>query len=72
MQAMVAMATFAGSLVDAPIAIFDPINIAIAGFHGTAVADQSNAVQFDQSAFQFAGIGGSGGNGNAAIGGDRR
>jgi hypothetical protein len=60
---------FAGALVDAPVAIFDPINIAIAGFHGTAVADQSNAVQFDQSAFQVAGIGGNGGNGNAAIGG---
>jgi hypothetical protein len=61
---------FSGALVDAPVAIFDPINIAVAGFHGTADAHQSNAVQFQQSAFQLAGAGGSGGNGNAAVGGD--
>jgi hypothetical protein len=60
---------FSGALVDAPIAIFDPINIAIAGSHGTADAHQSNAVQFQQGAFQLAGAGGNGGNGNAAIAG---
>jgi hypothetical protein len=52
------------------VAIFNPVNIAVAGYHGTADAHQSNAVQFHQSAFQFAGSGGSGGNGNTAIGGD--
>jgi hypothetical protein len=61
---------FSGALVDAPVAIFDPINIAIAGFHGTAEAHQSNVVQFEQGALQLAGIGGTGGSGNAAIGGD--
>jgi len=61
---------FTGSLVDAPVAIFNPVNIAIAGSHATADAQQSNAVQVDQSAFQLAGVGGSGGNGNAAVGGD--
>jgi hypothetical protein len=60
---------FSGALVDAPVAIFDPINIAIAGSHSTADAHQSNAVQFQQGAFQLAGAGGNGGNGNAAIGG---
>ena len=62
--------SFAGSLVHAPVAIFDPVNIAIAGFHGTADAQQSNAAQFDQSASQLAGVGGSGGNGNLAAGGE--
>jgi hypothetical protein len=61
---------FSGAIVDAPVAVFDPVNIAIAGFNGTAEAHQSNAVQFEQGAFQFAGIGGGGGSGNAAIGGD--
>jgi hypothetical protein len=60
---------FSGALVDAPVAVFDPVNIAVAGIHSTADAHQSNAVQFQQSAFQFAGGGGNGGNGNAAIGG---
>src|SRR5712664_690464 len=60
---------FSGALVHAPVAVFDPINIAVAGFHGTADAHQSNTVQFFQSAFQAAGGGGHGGDGNAAIGG---
>jgi hypothetical protein len=61
---------FYGSLVHASFALYDPINIAVAGYNSTAHADQSNNVQFDQSAFQMAGVGGSGGSGNAAIGGD--
>lgn len=60
---------FSGTLVHAAVAIFDPINIAIAGFDGTADAQQSNTVQFNQGATQIAGAGGSGGSGNAAIGG---
>jgi hypothetical protein len=61
---------FFGSMVHASIAVYDPINIAVAGYDSTAHADQSNNVVFDQHAIQMAGIGGSGGSGNAAIGGD--
>ncbi|WP_245283893.1 hypothetical protein [Bradyrhizobium sp. Cp5.3] len=61
---------FAGSLIDVSVAIYAPINIAIAGPHATAVADQVNNVHIDQSAVQIAGIGGDGGNGNLALGGD--
>ncbi|WP_245315340.1 hypothetical protein [Bradyrhizobium neotropicale] len=61
---------FAGSLVDVSVAIYTPINIAIAGPHSTAVADQVNNVHIDQSAVQIAGVGGDGGHGNLALGGD--
>jgi hypothetical protein len=61
---------FYGSLVHTSIALYDPINIAVAGSNSSAHADQSNNVTFDQSAVQIAGVGGTGGNGNAAIGGD--
>jgi hypothetical protein len=61
---------FSGSLVDVSIAIYAPINIAVAGPHSTAVADQVNDVHIDQSAVQIAGIGGHGGDGNLALGGD--
>jgi hypothetical protein len=61
---------FSGTLVHAPVALYDPINIAVSGSHATAVAHQSNAVEFQQSATQVAGIGGHGGNGNHAKGGD--
>ncbi|UPK40936.1 hypothetical protein IVB18_49330 (plasmid) [Bradyrhizobium sp. 186] len=61
---------FAGSLIDVSVAIYAPINIAIAGPHSTAVADQVNNVHIDQSAVQIAGVGGDGGNGNLALGGD--
>lgn len=61
---------FAGSLVDVSVAIYAPINIAIAGPHSTAVADQVNNVHIDQSAVQIAGLGGDGGHGNLALGGD--
>ena len=61
---------FSGSMVHTAIAIYDPINIAVAGYDSTSHADQSNNVVFDQSAVQMAGIGGNGGNGNAAIGGE--
>jgi hypothetical protein len=60
---------FFGALVHAPVAIYDPINIAIAGSHGTADAHQSNTIQLHQGASQIAGVGGNGGNGNAATGG---
>jgi hypothetical protein len=61
---------FAGSLIDVSIAIYAQINIAIAGPHSTAEADQINNVHIDQSAVQIAGVGGDGGNGNVALGGD--
>lgn len=61
---------FSGSLVDVSIAIYAPINIAVAGPHSTAAADQINNVQLDQSAIQIAGHGGDGGHGNVALGGD--
>jgi hypothetical protein len=61
---------FSGSMVHTAIAVYDPINIAVAGYDSTSHADQSNNVVFDQSAVQMAGIGGNGGNGNTAIGGD--
>jgi hypothetical protein len=60
---------FFGALIDAPVVIYDPINIAVAGSHGTAVADQSNTVEFLQDAIQIAGVGGNGGSGNTAISG---
>jgi hypothetical protein len=61
---------FMGAMVHAPVSVFDPVNIAVAGFGGTANAHQSNATQFHQGAMQIAGMGGGGGAGNAAIGGD--
>jgi hypothetical protein len=61
---------FSGMLLDAPIVIYHPINIALAGFGGTAQASQSNTVEIDQSAIQIAGVGGNGGSGNVAVGGD--
>ncbi|WP_247305192.1 MULTISPECIES: hypothetical protein [unclassified Bradyrhizobium] len=61
---------FAGSLIDVSVAIYAPINIAIAGPHSTAIADQVNNVHVDQSAIQIAGLGGDGGHGNLALGGD--
>ncbi|MEH2557391.1 hypothetical protein V1286_004920 [Bradyrhizobium algeriense] len=61
---------FSGSMVDIDVAIYAPINIAVAGYNSTADAHQSNNVVFDQSAIQISGIGGDGGHGNAALGGD--
>src|SRR6266404_974613 len=61
---------FHGGIVHASFALYDPINIAVAGYNSSAHADQTNNVIFDQSAFQMAGVGGNGGNGNAAVGGD--
>ena len=61
---------FAGSLVDIDVIIYAPVNIAVAGYNSTAEAYQNNDVQFDQSTIQMAGIGGDGGHGNAAFGGD--
>jgi len=62
--------TFFGAMVHAPVVVYAPINIAVAGYNSSAHADQTNNVVFDQSAFQMAGVGGDGGNGNAAIGGN--
>jgi hypothetical protein len=61
---------FYGSIVHTAFALYDPINIAVAGYNSNAHADQTNNVEFNQTAIQIAGIGGSGGSGNAAIGGD--
>ena len=61
---------FSGNLVDINVAIYAPINIAVAGYNSTAEATQSNHVQLDQSATQIAGVGGDGGHGNTALGGD--
>jgi hypothetical protein len=61
---------FSGALVDVNIAIYAPINIAVAGYNSSATADQINSVHFDQSAIQIAGVGGDGGHGNLALGGD--
>src|SRR5439155_21237 len=60
---------FYGAMVHAPVAVYAPINIAVAGYNSTANAEQTNNVVFDQSAVQMAGVGGDGGNGNAAVGG---
>jgi hypothetical protein len=57
------------SFIDVSVAIYASINIAIAGPHSTAVADQTNDVQIDRRAVQIAGAGGDGGNGNLALGG---
>jgi hypothetical protein len=62
--------TFVGAMLHAPVAIFNPVNIAVAGPHSTADAHQTNTAYFDQSATQIAGVGGHGGNGNAASGGN--
>jgi hypothetical protein len=61
---------FSSALIATPIVIYDPINIAVAGPYGTAVADQSNTVEFLQDATQIAGVGGNGGNANAATSGE--
>ena len=61
---------FSGELIATPIVIYDPINIAVAGPYGTAVADQSNTVEFLQDAIQIAGVGGNGGSGNTATSGE--
>ena len=61
---------FAGSMIGKSYAAFEPLNVAQAGSHATADAYQTNIVYFDQSATQIAGVGGDGGNGNAASGGN--
>jgi hypothetical protein len=62
--------SFTGSIVHSSFALYDPINIAVAGYNSSAEADQTNNATFNQSAFQMAGVGGNGGSGNGAIGGD--
>ena len=57
---------FAGSLVHSSLAVYDPINIAVAGSNAHAIADQTNTAVIDQSAIQIAGGGGHGGTGNTS------
>jgi len=57
---------FTGALADIDVAVFAPINIAVAGYHATAEAHQTNAVAFDQATVQIAGVGGDGGDHNLA------
>src|SRR5437899_6451872 len=61
---------FFGAMMHARVAIYEPINIAVAGYNSTADAHQTNITYFGQTATQIAGVGGDGGDGNAAIGGD--
>jgi len=61
---------FNGVLVDADLAVVAPVNVAIAGPNSSAVANQTNVLGIDQGATQIGGIGGDGGNGNIALGGD--
>src|SRR3982074_1036524 len=51
---------FAGSLVDSSYAAFEPLNVAQAGAHATALAHQTNIRYFDQAARQTAGARGEG------------
>ena len=57
---------FAGTMIDVNVAIFSPINIAVAAAGGNADAHQTNNVIFDQGGTQIAGIGGNGGGFNLA------
>lgn len=57
---------FAGTMIDVNVAIFSPINIAVAAAGGNAEAHQTNNVIFDQGGTQIAGIGGNGGGFNMA------
>ena len=61
---------FFGSIIHASFVLYHPINISVAGPNSSAHADQTNNVDINQSADQMAGIGGNGGDGNAALGGD--
>ncbi|OEC96064.1 MULTISPECIES: hypothetical protein [unclassified Rhizobium] len=59
---------FFGGLVSTDVAVFAPVNAAVAAGHGAAAhADQSNNAVFLQGATQMGGIGGSGGDHNIAI-----
>ena len=60
---------FLGYMIDSPYAAFEPLNVAEAATNTTSVAHQTNLTYFDQTATQIVGIGGHGGDGNAAIGG---
>ena len=60
---------FAGALVNAPVAVYAPLNLSVAGPGSSAYAEQSNTAQFHQGSIQIAGVGGDGGSGNAASGG---
>ena len=61
---------FSGSMIHSSYASFEPLNVAQAGYHAAAGAYQTNVVYLDQSATQVAGVGGDGGNGNTASGGN--
>ncbi|MGB8107450.1 MAG: hypothetical protein WCF47_24570, partial [Pseudolabrys sp.] len=61
---------FSGSLSDTSVAIYAPINIAIAGYGSVDDAFKANHVHLDPSAIAMAALGGDGGHGNLALGGD--
>jgi len=44
---------FFGSLVNAPVVIYMPINIAIGGYNSSVTAERSNTLQVDHSATQL-------------------
>jgi hypothetical protein len=61
---------FIGGLVSSDVAVFAPVNVAVAGGHGSvAHAEQDNNAAFLQGATQIGGVGGSGGDHNIAVGG---
>ena len=57
-------------MTDSSYAAFEPFDMSQAPFQATANAHQTNIGLFDQSATQSAGIGGDGGDWNAAMGGN--
>jgi hypothetical protein len=62
--------TFIGVMSDNDLAIFTPVNVAVAGPGSTAVAHQINGAFFHQGATQTGGVGGHGGDGNLALSAD--
>jgi len=61
---------FFGSLVNAPVVIYMPINIAIAGYSSVGDAFHANHVHLDPSTIAMAALRGDGDHGNPAVGGD--
>jgi hypothetical protein len=62
--------SFYGVITHQTFAVYSPINIAISAAGSAATAVQTNDVAFHQGAVQIAGVGGDGGNGDTAAGGD--
>jgi len=61
---------FSGSLIDTSVAIYAPINIAIAGYSSVGDAFHANHVHLDPSTIAMAALRGDGDHGNPAVGGD--